>query len=366
MCGGCPRYVNAIPGAARVAERWFGLSSRRALPRWQGNFLRQRSTGAVASTRATKEVLLFVDTFTNYFAHENAHAARVVLETAGYTVHSNAVTENARCVAGAPSSPRAWSAKPSTKRDARSTRCCPYVKRGVAIVGLEPSCLLGLRDEFLDYGFGADAQLLAANALLFEEFLVREKAAGRFAVVLGRAPASEAIVHGHCHQKAFAAMKPIAEVLGWIPGMTARLVDSSCCGMAGAFGYDAASLRRLDGDGRTCAAARSACRAGIDAGHRRRLQLPPPDPRWRRAKRAARRARAGTGTGRYAVSKSRSVACPQCGKPVEWGPQNPFRPFCSERCKLIDLGAWATESYRVPIAEDPDDPKSDESGEAPS
>ncbi len=66
------------------------------------------------------------------------------------------------------------------------------------------------------------------------------------------------------------------------------------------------------------------------------------------------------------MSNSRSVACPQCGKPVEWGPQNPFRPFCSERCKLIDLGAWATESYRVPIAEDPDDPKSDESGEAPS
>jgi uncharacterized protein len=66
------------------------------------------------------------------------------------------------------------------------------------------------------------------------------------------------------------------------------------------------------------------------------------------------------------VSKSRSVACPQCGKPVEWGPHNPFRPFCSERCKLIDLGAWATESYRVPIAEDPDAPKSDEGGENPS
>ena len=66
------------------------------------------------------------------------------------------------------------------------------------------------------------------------------------------------------------------------------------------------------------------------------------------------------------MKKSRVAACPQCGKPVEWGPQSAFRPFCSERCKLIDLGAWATESYRVPVTEDSDDPKSDESGDVPS
>jgi Fe-S oxidoreductase len=234
-----PALCERIPGAARVAERWLGLSSRRALPRWQGNFLRERSTTAVTSTKETKEVLLFVDTFSNYFAHENAHAARVVLETAGYTVHSNAVTKGRPLCCGRTFLTAGMVGE--AKYEARRTldALLPYVRRGVSVVGLEPSCLLGLRDEFLDYGFGADAQLLAANALLFEEFLVREKAAGRFAVVLGRAPASEAIVHGHCHQKAFAAMKPVAEVLEWIPGMTARLVDSSCCGMAGAFGYDA-------------------------------------------------------------------------------------------------------------------------------
>jgi hypothetical protein len=52
------------------------------------------------------------------------------------------------------------------------------------------------------------------------------------------------------------------------------------------------------------------------------------------------------------MTTPRSVACPQCGKPVEWTPQSRFRPFCSERCKLIDLGAWASEAYRVPVAED--------------
>jgi len=63
-----------------------------------------------------------------------------------------------------------------------------------------------------------------------------------------------------------------------------------------------------------------------------------------------------------APTKPRLVACPQCGKPVEWTPRNRFRPFCSERCKLVDLGAWASEAYRVPVADDRDDPESSEPG----
>ncbi len=66
------------------------------------------------------------------------------------------------------------------------------------------------------------------------------------------------------------------------------------------------------------------------------------------------------------MNKPRVAACPQCGKPVEWGPQSPFRPFCSERCKQIDLGAWASESYRVPVTEDPDDPESADQGDVAS
>lgn len=53
------------------------------------------------------------------------------------------------------------------------------------------------------------------------------------------------------------------------------------------------------------------------------------------------------------------VSCPQCGNQVQWDPGNPYRPFCSERCKLIDLGAWATESYRIPVAEHKDEPDTD-------
>ena len=63
--------------------------------------------------------------------------------------------------------------------------------------------------------------------------------------------------------------------------------------------------------------------------------------------------------------KPRVVNCPQCGKMVAWDKINPYRPFCSERCKTIDLGAWASESYRVPVVENKDNPESDEHGNTP-
>jgi Fe-S oxidoreductase len=95
-----------------------------------------------------------------------------------------------------------------------------------------------MRDEFLTYRFGEDADLVARNALLFEEFLVREREAGRMELAL-QPLVAEALVHAHCHQKAFAAAGSMQTVLNWIPGLVARPVETSCCGMAGAFGYEA-------------------------------------------------------------------------------------------------------------------------------
>jgi Fe-S oxidoreductase len=114
----------------------------------------------------------------------------------------------------------------------------PFVERGVPVVGLEPSCLLTLRDEFLVYGFGDEAQKLSEQAMLFEEFLARESKAGRLNLKLKALPQAKALLHGHCHQKAFDAVKPIQQVLGLIPGLSVELIESSCCGMAGSFGYE--------------------------------------------------------------------------------------------------------------------------------
>jgi Fe-S oxidoreductase len=114
----------------------------------------------------------------------------------------------------------------------------PFADAGIAIVGLEPSCLLTLRDEMLVMGLGERAPRLAAQAQLFEEFLAREAEAGRFAPALHPAQAPMR-VHGHCHQKAFGALPPVLEALRLIPGAEVGTIESSCCGMAGIFGYEA-------------------------------------------------------------------------------------------------------------------------------
>ncbi len=113
----------------------------------------------------------------------------------------------------------------------------PFVARGVPVVGLEPSCLLTLRDEFPVLLPGADTGALAERALLFEEFLAAEHAAGRLDLPLKRIPGKRVLLHGHCHQKAFGAMGAVETVLGLVPGLKVETVESGCCGMAGAFGY---------------------------------------------------------------------------------------------------------------------------------
>lgn len=113
----------------------------------------------------------------------------------------------------------------------------PFVSRGVPVVGLEPSCLLTLRDEFAALLPGAETEALAARAVLFEEFLAAEQAAGRLSLDLKSHDGRRALLHGHCHQKAFAAMAAVEATLKLVPGLEIETVQSSCCGMAGAFGY---------------------------------------------------------------------------------------------------------------------------------
>jgi Fe-S oxidoreductase len=116
----------------------------------------------------------------------------------------------------------------------------PFAEQGIAIVGLEPSCLLTLRDEMLVMGLGEAAQTISQHALLFEEFLAREAAAGKLDELKAKLrPVGQAILlHGHCHQKAFGAVSPIIDVLKLIPGAQPELIESSCCGMAGSFGFE--------------------------------------------------------------------------------------------------------------------------------
>ncbi len=236
---------DTLPGAAAIGERLLGFSAQRTLPAWRRDtFLRDFPAGAARAGDAA-DVVLFADTFTNYFEPENARAAMAVLRAAGYRV------EVARAGAGDadPARPLCCGRTYLTaglvdeaKAEARRVvaALAPHVERGAAIVGLEPSCLLSLRDEFLVMGLGEPARRLAGSALLIEEFLVRERRAGRLDLPLAPLPEKRALLHGHCHQKAFDAMGAVREALAMIPGLAVDVVESSCCGMAGSFGFEAA------------------------------------------------------------------------------------------------------------------------------
>jgi len=192
-----------------------------------------------AHAAGSKTVVLWTDTFNNHFEPEVALAAVQVLRAAGYAIHL-ARGPDARV----PCCGRTHLAAGNVDAARAKARLLldtlhPFAAEGVPIVGLEPSCLLTLRDEYLVMGLGDVARTVAAQALLFEEFVVREARAGRFAP-RWRTAAQPMLVHGHCHQKAFGLMDGVLAALRLIPGAQVSLIESSCCGMAGSFGYEAA------------------------------------------------------------------------------------------------------------------------------
>lgn len=237
---------NSVPGAAWLGERLLGLSARRSLPAWRSDtFWRaadasmfvNRDMAIAAACVGRKVAVLFVDTFNGTFESENAFAAARVLKAAGYLLHTVEKDGGHHCC-GRTYLASGMVDEAKARAGALVDALLPLAEAGVAIVGLEPSCLLTLRDETLVMGLGAKAETVAKEALLFEEFIAREAKAGRFKLALK--PAGKPILlHGHCHQKAFGAVSPILDVLKLIPDAKPELIDSSCCGMAGSFGYEA-------------------------------------------------------------------------------------------------------------------------------
>jgi Fe-S oxidoreductase len=184
-----------------------------------------------------KAACLFVDTFNGNFESENAAAAARVLKRAGYTLYLIRKAGGQHCC-GRTFLAAGMVDRAREKLAALIDDVLPLAEAGIAIVGLEPSCLLTLRDEALVMGLGDKARVVANQALLFEEFIAREARAGRFQLPF-RPAAKPVLLHGHCHQKAFGAVPAILDVLRLIPGAEPQLIETSCCGMAGSFGYNA-------------------------------------------------------------------------------------------------------------------------------
>ena len=225
-----PRTVNL---ASRAMRPWLGFSGERELPRWR----RDAFVDKPWAKTGEHEVVVFVDTFNRYFEPENGRAAIRVLQAAGYRVHAAHPAEGERplcCGRTFLSVGLVDEARAEAARVLESM--APWIEHGVPVLGLEPSCLFSMRDEFGVLLPGTEN--LAKNSFLLEEFLAREAEAGRLKLRL-KPLANLALLHGHCHQKAFDTMGSVERVLRLVPGLEVRTIQSSCCGMAGSFGYEA-------------------------------------------------------------------------------------------------------------------------------
>ena len=215
---------------ARTARRSASSASRRSA--------RSRLSRATRFDGATTEaagdrprVVLYADTFNRFLEPDVARAAHAVLEAAGFAV----VVPPYRCCGRTYLSKGVLGRAKELAREAIDT-LAPYAEAGLPIVGLEPSCILTLRDEFLAlWPDDARAKAVAAQAQTFEEFVAAH--AETFAALPWQS-AGRVLLHGHCHQKALSGIAPSVACLK-TAGFEVEPVDSGCCGMAGAFGYEA-------------------------------------------------------------------------------------------------------------------------------
>ena len=277
-----PTLFNArdrYPKLKEWSERLAGFSTRRTLPQWRKDVFADPTEPQAASDR---EVVLLADTFNRYFERENLDAAVTVLKAAGYTVHIAKPADGSKrplcCGRTFLSVGKVDQARREAERVIAAV--APYVARGVPVVGLEPSCILGFRDEVPAMIKSEGATQLSMHALMFEEFLVREAASGRLDLPL-KPIAKRALVHGHCHQKAFGMFGAVPRILKLIPDLEVETVEFELLRHGGRVRLRRRHHRCVDGDGRALAPARRAqgrCRNSHCGG---RHLVPPSDPRRR-------------------------------------------------------------------------------------
>jgi FAD/FMN-containing dehydrogenase/Fe-S oxidoreductase len=254
LVGALPRYApiasrlaffmnlrDRVPGAALLSQGVAGFAAERPLPLWRTDFF--RAPADAVGPEDGREVVLFADSFNRYFEPETIAAALAVLVAGGYRVHLPKASDGSArplcCGRTYLSTGQIGRARREAGRSLAAL--APYASRDMPIIGLEPSCLLTFRDEIPSLAVGDSAKKIAAKAVLLEEFLMAEAEAGRLKLALSPSR-RKALLHTHCHQKAFGIDASVARTLRLVPGLEVETVASSCCGMAGAFGYHAQTL----------------------------------------------------------------------------------------------------------------------------
>jgi len=240
LVAGLPRYAPwaaRMPGLANLRNRSnllrklgekIGIAANRPLPEFRADRFRDEEAD---QTPALRDVFLLADTFNRAFEPENLRAALRVLRAAGFRAIMPKSDGGPLCCG------RTYLASGQTERaKAELLRLRAALAGDIPVIGLEPSCLYTLRDELEALLPGAESAQLAGRAMLLGEFLAKEKPAFAF-----KSLPVQAHMHGHCHQKSFGAFTPGVDLLKQVPGLTVTAIASSCCGMAGSFGYQSES-----------------------------------------------------------------------------------------------------------------------------
>jgi Fe-S oxidoreductase len=231
-----------LPGAGALLEALTGFDARRPLPA----FRREWRASVASASGEGRPVVLFADTFNNWFEPENLAAARRVLEATGHRVLSPSAGNGRALCCGRTFLTAGF--VDEARAEARRTLAVlePHLAAGTPIVGLEPACLLAFRDEYPALLPGDARVRQLAGAQLIDEYLAARIASGEIAAPWARKPGPDpnrenrgvTLVHGHCHQKAFGTFEATLALLRTLPGASVEPIESSCCGMAGSFGHE--------------------------------------------------------------------------------------------------------------------------------
>ena len=182
--------------------------------------------------RVRGTVVLFPDTFMNYNKPYLGRAAVKVIEHLGY----NVIVPNPICC-GRPMLSKGMLDKAKDNAQRNVAAVLPYVEAGAKLVGIEPSCILSFRDDYVDLLDDDASDLVSKHTMLIEEFVIHAIDNDGAELKFRNSP-GQILLHGHCHQKALVGTSKAMRLLKSIPGCEPTEIQSGCCGMAGSFGFE--------------------------------------------------------------------------------------------------------------------------------
>ncbi len=226
-----------LNGPAKWLFPHFGVHPKRSMPKLSSmsfsEWFNENNGYANDPNTADKAVVFFHDTFTEHNHPHIGRAAMKVLRAAGFKPFL--LPDKACC--GRPAVSKGLLDEAARLARHNIDLLAPYAREGIPIVGIEPSCMTMLCNEYRDLVPGDDANVVAEAATTVETLIVQAGEAGELNLRFRNTP-RHVLFHGHCQQKAVFGTEDTHKLLQLIPNCTIEEIESGCCGMAGSFGYE--------------------------------------------------------------------------------------------------------------------------------